>query len=641
MVWLYSENPAMFFERELWVQRKPGEEVEEEESLVPFILNSQQWTLFEIIWLLWTRRVPVRLIILKERQWGCSTLIQAFLYWMQRFIGNSDCVVVAQDDDGVSKVWRKYKTFNASITHPEIAPRFLYRTKNGMTLEPSPDATYTVEISIHSVKNPHFAAGSTLRGAHHSEVARWRQSMAKDCMLTVRNTMPLAPFTFEAQESTAWGANGYFYDAWSRSSKFYGGEIRSAADIPDDTPLPLPVFFPWTDCEWYTKDPKDVPQEFADGLAEWREARDDGDTEAAAAIAHDLRLGRAIFDVEEANQDPREMEYAARPDITAGQLLWRRETIQSKCDCDPNLFDQEFPDKPEVAFLMSGGTVFSQVMIRRRIEQVLAERNKPVLGRVAMEIGDSGKNPVWMDDISHGNVHVWHKPVPGAKYFAAADTAQGGKDGDWSVCQVWRTTPLRHVATLRLKCDEIEFAQLTFALTAWYNGALTIVEIRTTGRATMLELMRMGHSHLYLRPEVGTLASENLAELDVPFGWDTNRRTRPIMVGALREFARTEMLSLTSDLQLLHEMLIWKRGSNGVPTHPEGEHDDCVITAGIILCVWRQMFDPYAGLVPKKHKWTKKERMTVAIPFDDEEDDSEVHPQLGVIGPGESVIWAP
>lgn len=47
---------------------------------IPFILNRAQRKLLKAIWDMWLRSVPIRIILLKARQWGGSTLIQIFLF---------------------------------------------------------------------------------------------------------------------------------------------------------------------------------------------------------------------------------------------------------------------------------------------------------------------------------------------------------------------------------------------------------------------------------------------------------------------------------------------------------------------------------------------------------------------------------
>ena len=47
------------------------------------ISNSLQSKLIRVMFDMWQRDVPIRIILLKARQWGGSTLIQVFMIWIQ------------------------------------------------------------------------------------------------------------------------------------------------------------------------------------------------------------------------------------------------------------------------------------------------------------------------------------------------------------------------------------------------------------------------------------------------------------------------------------------------------------------------------------------------------------------------------
>ena len=48
-----------------------------------FKLNRGQRKLIRVMFDMWQRDVPIRIILLKARQWGGSTLIQVFMIWIQ------------------------------------------------------------------------------------------------------------------------------------------------------------------------------------------------------------------------------------------------------------------------------------------------------------------------------------------------------------------------------------------------------------------------------------------------------------------------------------------------------------------------------------------------------------------------------
>ena len=91
----------------VFVKIKPKEGGE----MIPFKLNYAQVRFFLILEDMRTRGIPIRIILLKARQWGGSTLTQMYIKWMQeyRHPNGWNAAIVAQADSTAKKIKAMYR----------------------------------------------------------------------------------------------------------------------------------------------------------------------------------------------------------------------------------------------------------------------------------------------------------------------------------------------------------------------------------------------------------------------------------------------------------------------------------------------------------------------------------------------------
>jgi hypothetical protein len=78
----------------------------------PLRYNFVQLELEKILADLMERGVPIRLIILKARQMGCSTWAESVIYdWMRRH-SYQNALIVANDSDGSRHLYEMFKTYH-------------------------------------------------------------------------------------------------------------------------------------------------------------------------------------------------------------------------------------------------------------------------------------------------------------------------------------------------------------------------------------------------------------------------------------------------------------------------------------------------------------------------------------------------
>lgn len=142
---------------------------------VPFRLNRPQRKL--LLRLETQRRAgkPVRLILLKARQWGGSTLVQLYMAWIQLVHRkNWHSVICAHLKDAAAHIKGIYTklldSYPAWLMPDGVPPRFrpYERTGNTSVIEGSGS-----RVTVTSAETPESVRGSDAVMAHLSEVAFW------------------------------------------------------------------------------------------------------------------------------------------------------------------------------------------------------------------------------------------------------------------------------------------------------------------------------------------------------------------------------------------------------------------------------------------------------------------------------------
>lgn len=210
---------------------------------VPFRLNAPQRRLAAVMERRRREGKPVRIILLKARQWGGSTLVQAYMAWHQlvRKKGRN-ALVCAHVKDAAASIRAVYTTlldhYPDNFRTPDPAQwklRPYSQTQSTLWL-PARQA----RIAITSANNPEALRGASYHLAHLSEAAFWGGGdtrAASAIIRTVCGSVPDAPDTLIVIESTADGPDNWFAQEWQRA-------IDGESDM-------IPVFVPWHEIEIY------------------------------------------------------------------------------------------------------------------------------------------------------------------------------------------------------------------------------------------------------------------------------------------------------------------------------------------------------------------------------------------------------
>jgi len=423
-------NAHTYIEKCLWIKNKSGQ-------VQRLKLNPPQEKLYETVRKMDQAGKPIRIIILKARQEGFSTLTEALIFHGAVTHRNREALIVAHREDATSNLFRMSKRYFDMLDQPmkpmlkaSNARELVFEnpTKNPKERELHPGLRSRIRCVTAGGKG--IGRSDTLQYVHISEYAFWPDGAGgkAETLLGILQAVPAEAGTMVVIESTA---NGYddFKSMWD----------RAVAGENDFTPL----FFAWFEDPEYRKP---VPPG-----TEWT---------------------------------AEEKELQERYGLEDEQLAWRRWCISNNCGGDVSKFHQEYPSNAQEAFLHSGEGVFNNEKVQARLE-----RCEDPIQRGRIEDGR------WIDN-EQGEICVYEKPETGVPYVIGGDTA--GEGSDWFTGIVINNVTGKIAATLRRQYSEPEYVKQIRALGLWYNTALLSIEANFSTYPNA-KLQELNYPKLYVR----------------------------------------------------------------------------------------------------------------------------------------------
>lgn len=509
-------NPKEYCESLLVIRNKKQE-------LVPLRFNEAQSNLYAVIRQQAALGKPIRIIILKGRQEGISTVTEALMFQDTVTRPNVKPLIVAHDSGATGNLFKMNKLFYDCLPRRMQPMRKNSNAKElvfeNPTREPKEKAKkpgLRSSIRCQTAGSGSVGRSDTLTNVHISEYAFWPKDK-KDLLLGIMQTVPNDPSTMVVIESTA---NGYdhFKELWD------GAE--------NGTNEWIPVFLPWYLEKGYRMA---VPPG-----TEW--------TEEERQLQRDFGLDEE-------------------------QLQWRRWCIRANCGGSVEEFRQEYPNTPAEAFLLSGTPFFDNQALA--VQQMHAPE-PAVTGWFTYdapeEQGEKPRN--WQfTPAADGAVRIWKEPEKGVPYVLGGDTA--GEGSDCFTAHVLDNRTGEQVAELQQRQSEILYARQVYCLGRYYNTALAAIEVNF-GTYPVRKLEEWNYPKLYQRERFDTYANAMVKA----FGWQTSPATRPQMLAELHTVME-ESPHVIRSRWTLGEMIVFVYDKNRKPQAAEGQHDDLVIAAAI------------------------------------------------------------
>lgn len=538
---LLRDDPELYADLALKIQTKSGE-------LVDFAYNTTQRILHEKIEAIRRKYGMVRVVLLKARQFGGSTLVAGRIFNRVSMNHNQHAKVIAHSVDTAYGLLNMYQIMYDNLP-VYLQPMKKYQSKSELTfangsrdpIERRSKPGLNSSLGVYTAKTEGAGRSKTLRYLHCSEVAFWGGDTGQT-MLGLLNTVPstgeAAQGTEIFVESTANGVGDYFYNLYHRAKRHETGEQFHA------------IFLPWYLHEEYSVQ---APKGFADQLT--RDERDLLEEHPAWEYLNPANNKRAL---------------------TLDQLYWRRLTLASKCDNDETRFKQEYPTTDEEAFVATGTNFFDVDDVQSRLN---VAASVPPVFRGELEwaretVEETGKKK-WvvklMDNALGGQLRIYEHPEKGEGYVIFADVSEGLKNSDFSEIHVLRKKNGAQVAVWRGRIEPDRLAQKFYDLGKYYNWAFGAPEVNQHGLSVLYELRTLGYTALYKR----ITYEKNSWEEREQEGWMTTSRTRPLMLDTLRRMFRDRDI-LVNDPNTLEQMKTFTKEGNKYQAQ-EGCYDDAVM----------------------------------------------------------------
>ena len=404
-------NPCVamdYIENCLKIKTKSG-------TVVPFRLNDAQRKLYAVAKRQQDAGKPVRLIILKARQLGFSTLTEGLIFHACATRRNVNALIVAHREDATANLFRMSKLFYDELPAPvkpmlraSNAQELVFENPSKLRSEREARPGLRSRIRCATAGGRGIGRSDTLQCVHLSEYAFWPDGAdgKASTLAGILQAVPSLPGTMVVIESTA---NGFedFKERWDAA-------VAGENDFE-------PVFFAWFENPDYSMPV--VPG------TEWT---------------------------------PEERDLKAAYRLTDEQLQWRRWCIANNCGGSLDMFRQEYPASPGEAFLHSGTGVFDNEQIVLRLERL----PEPA-GRGEFTDGE------WTESET-GAITLYELPEEGVPYVLGGDTA--GEGSDYFTAIVIDNVTGRIAAKLRQKYSEPEYVRQIYALGRFYNDALVAIE---------------------------------------------------------------------------------------------------------------------------------------------------------------------
>jgi hypothetical protein len=491
--------------------------------IIPFVLNRAQRRFLAAILEQWQETGRIRVIILKARQLGLSTVWGGFMYWWISQHKATKGIVVTHKAEASTALFDMTKRY-----HAEMLP----------FLKPSTEKANARELKFDKLDSGYMIAtagadtvgrGETLQVAHLSEVGLWPKGKAREIMNGLLEAIPNAPNTFVAIESTARGMSGPFYEQWK-------GAVAGTTGF-------LPIFIPWFEDDNYRAP---VPEGFN------RTPEED-----------DLCL--------------KVMEHYGET-LDDEQLQFRRLKV---AQTGLPLFNQENPTFPDDAFLTSGAPVFNLEKLAARIEEASEIKHRMdycPIGQT-MTANPRGRLFVYEEIDPHTEYTI------GVDVSKGTGGEGDNAEGDWSVAQVLDNKK-RQVAVWRGKVEPDYLAVILYHLGHLFNEARMGIEFNNHGILPNTMLFKTGvlvggelktYENLYTREVYDKQTDEMKEEL----GFYTDVKTRPLIIDELRQVVRDDQITLY-DRTTLEEMVSFVADPKTGKIEAEvGCHDDTVMALAI------------------------------------------------------------
>ena len=540
---------------------------------VLFRLNRPQRKLIKRLEKMRKAGKPIRLILLKARQWGGSTSIQIYMAWLQLVheVGLNSLIIAHQGtgSDEIKDMFdRLVKSYPVEMLH-ELGdayapnePKMVGVGKSGSIFRVP---QRNCKIKIGTAERPNSCRGGDYNLVHLSEVGLWKETDGKkpeDIVRSACSGILLRPYTMIVYESTPNGVGNFFHKEYLAAKK---GQSQFEA-----------MFVAWFEIEQY-----ELPFENEADKYEF---------------AKKLFANRRNEEVKSDREEPGTYHWRLWEKGATLEAIHWYVSERSKYTNHGDMAS-EYPSDDIEAFTYSGRKVFSS----EDVEQFRPACRAPRwIGEIygSADEGEKAIEGLRFKKEADGRLFMWHDVEKGEdeevtdQYLVIVDVCKGHtKNADFADILVLNRQPMMDgeppvvAAEWHGHIDMDKLAWKAMQVAAYYNNALLVIESNTLetnntkGEAEyILTLIHEVYGRqLYARKQ----SAEDIRQgLPKKYGYHTNPLTKKVVIYNLKVVIR-ERLYVEREEACLDEYLTYVETENNVFEAMEGYHDDRLMTRAI------------------------------------------------------------
>lgn len=553
---------------------------------------------------------PIRLILLKARQWGGSTTTQLYMAWLQFFHKKGlNSLIIAHQGTASDEIKDMFdlmiKKHPVEFLHrlgeaySENEPKLVGVGKSGSTHRvPQREC----KIKVGTAERPNGCRGGAYSLVHLSEVGLWQKTEGKspeDIVRSACSGILAKPYTMIVMESTANGTGNFFHREYSAAAD---PKIKSQYEA---------LFIAWFQIEHYSL-PFNSAEELRAFAKQLWENRNN-----AYTPSNREESGRYLWSLWERG-------------ASLEAIHWYIYERAGKNDFA--VMAAEFPSDDVEAFVHSGTMVFDKYLVKR-FEPF--SREPKFVGEVYADAdeGEEALSNLRFREDRQGLLSIWAMPEKfddyevTNRYLTVVDVGGRSNKADWSVIVVFDrlsmidgSEPPSVVAQWYGHCDIDRLAWRAAQIAAFYNDSLLVIESNTLETHDKERQVEGGDQSQYILNQISDIypnlyarkQSEDEIREGAPrkYGFHTNVATKPMIISTLVKVIR-ERLYIERDKRCLDEYDTYERKPNGAYGAIVGKHDDLLMTRAIGLHIcYREMEMP--EFVPITNRTLRKDRSPVS-----------------------------
>lgn len=431
-----SINTKAYIENYIKIRNKDS-------KIVPFVLNEPQMRLYNIIKELHQKGLPIRIIILKARQMGFSTLSESIIFKKTATACNVKSGIITHIDSATKNLFEMSKLMLNKLPDP-LKPELTHSNANELIFNNSDGTGLNSSIKCMTAGSKGVGRSATFNNLHISELAFW-QGDKKVAMTGLLQTVPSNANSMIIIESTANGYD-YFKEMWDKA-------VKGENDF-------YPLFVAW----------------------------------------HELKEYRKPYTGFELTEEEEEIKRIYNLDND--QLTWRRWCIENNCSGDIEQFHQEYPACPQEAFITTGTCAFDKQKIINQINRLQTIKTKKYNFEYKVLEDRITLTDIDLVEDEKGCIEIYEDVKEGVPYVLGGDTASEGDDSSGAI--VINNITGQIVAKLKINKDEDLYSDQVYCLGLYYNTALIGLEINHSTYPTKL-LEKREYPKLYVREKEDTI----------------------------------------------------------------------------------------------------------------------------------------